>query len=477
MVENRLGRLLVVDDEKESLAPLLDLVSKWGYEAKGFTSAKEALAVVKEQDCDLLLTDLIMPEMDGIGLLQAAMKIRPHLVCVIITGKATVQTAVEAMKVGAFDYVSKPLDFKLLRLTLSRALELVLLRRSEEKYRAIVEDQTEFICRWQPDGTITFVNEVCCRYFGKTCRELIGQTFPPFTLKWDQKNLDEHISSLTLINPVSAIDLRVALPNGEIRWQQWTNRALFDDRGLITEFLSVGRDITERKIAEDSLLKSRELLRSLSARLAEVEEAERKKLAMELHDMVGQNLTALGINLNIIRSQISGAGSDLIESRLKDSLLLVERTALCIRDVMSELRPMVMDDYGLMAALRWYGERFSARTGLAVTVKGDALKSRLSHTSETALFRIVQEALTNVAKHAQAGRVIIELDELENTVHLTVSDDGMGFDPYALRQMGDHTGWGLITMEERAVAAGGKFRIESCPGSGTRITIKVEEKE
>jgi two-component system sensor histidine kinase UhpB len=262
--------------------------------------------------------------------------------------------------------------------------------------------------------------------------------------------------------------------NGEIRWQKWTNRALFNKQGRIAEFQSVGHDINSRKLAEEALLKSSERLRALSVRLAEIEEAERKKLARELHDMVGQNLTALGINLNIMRSQIPGEAADLIAPRLQDSLMLVEQTALCIRDVMADLRPDMLDDYGLLATLRWYGERFSHRTGLAVTVHGDVLKSRLPLTSEVALFRIVQEALTNVAKHAQACKVMVELEELENIIHLIIADDGRGFDLFSLRRTGEHIGWGLITMEERAAGAGGRLRIESGPGKGTRITIEVK---
>ncbi len=474
MRETKSGRLLVVDDEVESLTPLLDLVSEWGYAAKGFTSGKDALEVLKEQDFDLLLTDLSMPEMDSMELFKTAVKLRPHLVCIIITGRGTIQTAVAAMKVGAFDYVLKPLDFKMLQLTLSRGGNLSRLRRSEEKYRSIVEDQTEFICRWQPDGTITFVNEVCCRYFGKTCQELIGQIFHPFMLKEDRKKLEQDVASLNFENPVFTIEHRAIALNGEIRWQKWTNRALFNKQGHITEFQSVGHDINNRKLAEEALLKSSERLRALSVRLAEIEEAERKKLARELHDMVGQNLTALGINLNIMRSQIPGEAADLIAPRLQDSLMLVEQTALCIRDVMADLRPDVLDDYGLLATLRWYGERFSDRTGLTVAVQGDVLKSRLPLTSEVALFRIVQEALTNVAKHAQACKVMVELEELENSVHLTIADDGRGFDFLSLRRTGEHVGWGLITMEERAVGAGGCLSIESGPGKGTRITIEVK---
>lgn len=128
MIESILGRLLVVDDEIDTLTPLCDLLSEWGYEVEGFTSGKDALEAFKEQTFDLLLTDLVMSEMDGIELLQTALEIDPNLVGIIITGKGTIQTVVEAMKVGAFDYVLKPLDWKMLRLVLSRAIEVRRLR-------------------------------------------------------------------------------------------------------------------------------------------------------------------------------------------------------------------------------------------------------------------------------------------------------------------------------------------------------------
>ncbi|MDP2753517.1 MAG: response regulator, partial [Nitrospirota bacterium] len=139
MIESISGRLLVVDDEIDTLSPLCDLFTEWGYGVKGFASGKEALEVIKEEDFDVLFADLVMPEMDGIELMKAATEINPHLVCVIITGQGTIQTAVEAMKVGAFDYVLKPLDWKMLRLILSRAIEMRRLRMENLQLSETVE--------------------------------------------------------------------------------------------------------------------------------------------------------------------------------------------------------------------------------------------------------------------------------------------------------------------------------------------------
>jgi PAS domain S-box-containing protein len=264
MIKSKLGRLLIVDDEVELVTPLCDLLSEWGYEAVGYTSSKDALETLKEQDFDLLLSDLVMPEIDGIELMKAAMKIDPHLVCIIITGKGTIQTAVEAMKVGAFDYIVKPLDWKLLKLILLRAMEVRRLREAEEKYRSIVEDyQTELICRFLPDWTLTFVNKAYCRYFDKRYEELVGHSFMPLLPDEDHEKLEKHIASLNLENPVATIEHRVFTPSGEIRWQKWTNLAIFDHHDNIIEFQSVGHDVTDRKHAEDALRESEERFRTI----------------------------------------------------------------------------------------------------------------------------------------------------------------------------------------------------------------------
>jgi signal transduction histidine kinase len=188
---------------------------------------------------------------------------------------------------------------------------------------------------------------------------------------------------------------------------------------------------------------------------------------------VGQSLTALGINLNIVQTQMPKEATDLVRSRLDDSLALVEQTTERIRDVMADLRPPVLDDYGLIAALHWYGEQFASRTGIAVDVRGEELNPRLSAEVETVLFRIAQEALTNVTKHAQATKVMMAAKVDDETVRLVVADDGVGFDPTRLSESGERWGWGLLNMTERAEAAGGRCRIESAPTQGTRITVEV----
>ena len=217
-----------------------------------------------------------------------------------------------------------------------------------------------------------------------------------------------------------------------------------------------------------------EQLRDLTYRLGEVEESERRELARELHDKVGQNLTALGISLNILKAQLSQDEHGQVRSRLDDCLDLIGETTARIRDVMVELRPSVLDDYGLLSALRWFGAQFSSRTGIQVKVEGDEKMERLGISAENALFRIAQEALTNVAKHAEASQATINLGAEDGYACLEISDNGKGFNKEKTSAKRDVGTWGLLAMHERALRAGGRFRIESHIGKGTRVVVEVD---
>lgn len=210
---------------------------------------------------------------------------------------------------------------------------------------------------------------------------------------------------------------------------------------------------------------------NVSRRLISVQEAERRTLANKLHDLIGQKLTALSINLNIVAGQLPSSQAQ-IGTRLEDSLKLVEEIIENIRDVMTELRPVVLDDYGLASALRWYADHFEKRTDVVTAVIEQGIFHRLPPVTEEALFYIAQEALANVAKYAQAQEVIVRLEAMNRAISLTITDDGCGFDPTTSLHPDMHHGWGLKIMRERAAAVGAQLSIESAPGRGTRVTVK-----
>jgi signal transduction histidine kinase len=208
-----------------------------------------------------------------------------------------------------------------------------------------------------------------------------------------------------------------------------------------------------------------------SRRLVAVQEAERRTLANGLHDLVGQKLTALNINLNIVKGELVAGSEQQVNARLDESLKMVEEVIESIRDVMVALRPAVLDDYGLTSGLRWYAEHFTRRLGLTVVVTETQPGCRVPAAIEEALFRIAQEALSNVAKYAHAKRATVAVDATAEAIRLTIEDDGCGFDPGRVHPPTRDSGWGLMIMKERAAAVGADLSIDSAPGHGTRITV------
>jgi signal transduction histidine kinase len=227
-------------------------------------------------------------------------------------------------------------------------------------------------------------------------------------------------------------------------------------------------------VRDRSELELRELaqrFRGLSQRMIEVEATERRHINRELHDRVGQNLAVLNIGLHVMDESLGADSPDALKKRVRDAQALLQTTIVQVRDVMSDLRPAALDDYGLFAALRTYVEAFAARTGLPVTLKGEDISPRLPLATETAFFRIAQEALVNAAKHAAPAGIEVVLASTSEAVTLSVCDDGTGFEAARSRE---RPSWGLNTMSERADSVGASLRIDSRMKGGTRVVVELK---
>jgi len=206
-------------------------------------------------------------------------------------------------------------------------------------------------------------------------------------------------------------------------------------------------------------------------RLVSVQEAERRRFSADLHDLVGQSLSVLGMGLETIRALLPGVLPHKAQSTIDHMGNLLKETMGSVREVMSDLRPPLLDDYGLHAAIEWHASQLQARTGLQVVVEGGNIGERPAPDVELALFRIAQEALTNIAKHAAASRARVELGRSGARLTMVVEDNGRGIVPAAANDTAP-PGWGMAVMRERAAAVGGAVRVASS-GSGTRVTVEV----
>lgn len=339
---------------------------------------------------------------------------------------------------------------------------------SDARYRAVVEDQTELISRWLPDTTFTFVNDAYCRYFGKSRERLIGRSLRPLIYKADLPAFNHHLASLQNLppdNPSAIIELRAILPSGEVRWQQWLHRAIFDEDGHLTEFQSVGRDITDLKNNREALEQMNARLQQMTRQLITTQEEERHRIARDLHDDVLNHLGVLAFTIE------DTTESEKYQKHYQD---LIKK----LRITIGGLRPPMLN-FGLRAALVEYIDDLSDQqaNGFDVELEIPPNGVRFNANVELHLFRIIQEACVNVVKHSQCKNLRIFGRIQSNRVNLTVADDGNGFEieeKLNLEGLLAEGCFGLAGMIERGALIHADVTISSVLGRGTLVNVKIE---
>jgi signal transduction histidine kinase len=234
--------------------------------------------------------------------------------------------------------------------------------------------------------------------------------------------------------------------------------------------LRIRGDAHAQAQVREALRTANDELHLLTQKVVTAQEAERQHLARELHDEIGQALTAVNLNLQALQLSIPDAA---VATRLNDSLEIIEHALNQVRDLSLDLHPSILDDLGLVAALQWYLDRQAGRTGLTIQFRADPPELNLPPEVQTTCFRITQEALTNIVRHANAHQVRVELYQAATELELRIRDDGAGFDVQAARQHAARgTSLGLIGMQERVALIGGRLALKSAPGTGTELRVR-----
>ncbi len=486
-------RVLLVEDNSDQ-ARLIEAILQ-GMHPRQFQVAHAPMLSVARQmiptiDPQLILLDLQLPDSTGLETLRSAREAAPYVPIVVMTGTVDQDLALEAVRQGAQDYLVKgDYDGNLLARSIIYSIErnriTMELKAAEEEYRSLVRNIPDLIWRADQSGRCHFVSPNVVRFWGYTPEEVYQSGETLWFQKIDPKDRDRVRNAYhDLFSKGSPFEVEYRLQKRDGSWIWVRGRSLgtHERYGLLCAD-GVCADITRHKESEERLKESQRQLQTLSSRLMEVQEAERRHIARELHDEIGQLLTCLKLGLEVCPRLPPEAAS----SKLSEVQELVRDLITKVSDLSLGLRPPMLDDLGLLPAISWLCERCGSQTGVEVALDhsgfdqsvfdrsglvpggcGEAgIERRLPSALKTAAYRIVQESLSNVARHAGIKQAVVALRAGRNWLEVEVEDRGTGFDLHAVMSSG--RSGGLLGMRERALLLGGCLSIQTRRELGTRV--------
>ena len=347
------------------------------------------------------------------------------------------------------------------------------LRESEAQYRALVENTPDIIARFDSESRYLFVNPGISQISTLNLDDFVGKRPIEAGFTRDQAAfMEDAIRNVLATRKPFETEFEFEGPKGFAVFE-WRVYPEFDATGAIQSVLSINREITERKRAEEEVKQSRELLRALSAHLQSIREEERTMIAREIHDELGQALTGLKMDLSALQRSLRKTGElDLGRLTEKTATMseLVDSTIQTVRKIATDLRPGILDDLGLVAAIEWQAQDFQKRTGIKCSFAPGMDEVEMNADRSTALFRIFQETLTNVARHSAATEVDVMLNQYDDNIALEIRDNGKGISP---AEISGRRSLGLVGMRERAQLLGGELMINGSPTEGTTVTARI----
>jgi two-component system sensor histidine kinase UhpB len=446
------------------------------FRARRLETRDEFLAALKNSPPDIIISDFNLPAFDGLEALRLVQQFRPDIPFILVTGPRSEEIAVECMREGADDYILKD-SLKRLPSAMHNALRKkaaereraraeAALRRSEEQFRLITENTRDLVSLLDPEGRFLYANPSHKVALGYAPTQLVGTDSSALIHPDDRDAFQQTWQQALHHKDQRVAEARVRRTDGQWLTFESVGTWVFDEQGQPQRAVLISRDITRRKEAEEKL-------RSLPRLIVEAQETERRRVARELHDSVNQVLSSVKFRLESIDERLQKRDEGLWRECLKARFLLDKAIQEVIR-ISRNLRPSELDDLGLTPAVRSLCSEFTDRTGLRVSQAFDGVPDRCGKEIELALYRIIQEALTNIEKHARAAAVELRLSHSDAVLKASIRDDGAGFEPQSLpaRKAGQG-GMGLIDMQERAAHVGGVCTVISTPGRGTEILVTI----
>lgn len=475
----QLLRVLIVEDSEDDRELLLRYLRRNSFDLihQSVDDAEGMRGALAEQPWDIVISDHNMPRFSSQQALALVKEVTPSPPFIIVSGTIGEEAAVQAMHDGAADFVMKGNLARLapaIRRALAgaaankqaRAAELAL-RESEERFRTLAQVAPVGIYRTDAKSRWVYVNECWCSMTGLAPEQVLGDGWMDAVHPDDLAAVVDTMRRAIAEKKPFKLEYRYRRPDGEVVWVLGQAQAQHDEKGKVLGHIGSVTDITERKRAELEVLESRQRLRELSSHIQSLKEQERAWIAREIHDDIGGSITGLKIDLAWLREHLGHDRALLDKIDAMDRLL--DSVFAAGTRIARALRPSVLD-YGIVAAIEWQLNEFKKRLGVECTFECSNMEIDLDPEQATAVFRIFQEALTNISKHAQASKVEVNLFADPKQLTLEIRDNGKGLSQGALHKAGS---FGVIGMRERAEHLGGWLDISSEPGKGVTLMLGV----
>lgn len=461
-------KILIVEDQLIIAMDLKQTLEGLGYGVTGIAgTAEECFKYFEQEKPDLVLMDIMLSgNVDGIYAAEVIHK-DFDVPIIYLTAHSDDNSLLRANLTGPYGYIVKPIEERDLYTSIEIALHRFSLdkelKKSEIKYRTLFEQSLDPIFIADDSEVIVDVNQAMIDLFEYSRENLLGHSASEFF--YDRGEYDAFIFLAAKTGSVSDFECRMRSKSGKVMDVQITLKKY--EYGGVQKggFQGIIRDITQYKLYFEELLKSRQELRNLTSHIESLREKERTDIAREIHDVLGQSLTALKIDLSWMRKKINPEEKELLDkAAVMDGL--INDVIVTVRRLSSSLRPGILDDLGLAAAIEWQSEEFRKRMGFTCNLNCDDIPE-LSEDKAVALFRIFQESLTNIIKHSNAEKVEISLGKNAQNVEMIIKDNGKSFSSEKLANKGSY---GIIGMRERVKSFSGSLDIS---GSEDGVTVHV----
>ncbi len=484
---NKTLDLLIIEDSEDDALLMLHRFREAGYRPahQRVADAASMRASLERQSWDAVLSDHSMPGFDAFSALRTIQELRLDLPFIIVSGHMNEQTAVAAMRAGAHDYLSKnqlerlvpavERELREARHRAERRAALEAVRESEARFRALAANIPGMVFQALrlDDGGLKFLyaSDGCQALLELQRAELLAtpDRFLGMVLEEDRPNFIEGLRQATENFVTFNWEGRIKVPGGYTKWINMRSSPRQLESGDVVLWEGIVSNISHGRQAETEIRESRAQLAELSSHLESMIEAERERIARDIHDELGGTLVAMKFEVSLLATKAQG-GDPALPPRIASIGKLVDNAIATAGRVARELRPGILKEFGLAAAIESQAEDFTQRTGIPCKVLCADHDIEAEQDLEVALFRIFQEALTNISKHAHAKRVDVRLVSEGDEALLEIIDDGRGLAPKDLKKP---KSFGLRGIRERINNLGGTFEICAGDQGGTRITVRA----